>query len=175
MPGIPEDRLEKEPPEAPAAPTPRLGGKLVSLLPTLGILLGLAAAAFALVLFVVRPLFPALPTSSGGKPRPAAEKFGRVVTLDSVVVNVAQTEGRRYLKATVQIEIPGDDKVAKEVEARKPQLLDLLVATLTQKSLAEVTAVNALDRLRSEVQERMGQELGREKIRRIFITEFVVQ
>jgi flagellar FliL protein len=98
-----------------------------------------------------------------------------VVALDSVVVNVAQTEGRRYLKITVHLEVPEDEKIAKEVEQRKPQLLDLIVATLTKKSLAEVTAPEALDRLRGEVLERMTQALGPERVRQVFITEFVVQ
>lgn len=98
-----------------------------------------------------------------------------MVSLDSVVVNVAQTEGRRYLKATIQIEVPEEERVVKEVEASKPHLLDLLVSTLTKKSLAEVTAPDALDRLRTEVQERVSQDLGRERVRRVFITEFVVQ
>ncbi len=175
MPGIPQEPLEPERAEAPPAPKPSVLSGVLGLLPTLGILLGLAAAAFALVLFVLRPLLPAASPSAEAKGRSATQRFGRVVGLDSVVVNVAQTEGRRYLKATVQIEIPEEEKTAKEVEARKPQLLDLLVAILTKKSLAEVTAPDALDRLRSEVYERMGQELGRDKVRRIFITEFVVQ
>lgn len=168
----PPGKVEGEPAPAGEAAAPK-SKKAFPLLP-IAICAALAVAAFAVVLFIVRPLFP-VPTSGETKPRSAPEKFGRVVGLDPVVVNVAQTEGRRYLKATVQIEVPEDEKVAKEVEARKPQLLDLLVATLTKKSLAEVTAPDALDRLRAEVLERVTQELGRERVRRVFITEFVVQ
>jgi flagellar FliL protein len=71
--------------------------------------------------------------------------------------------------------VPEDEKVVKEVEARKPLLLDTLVATLTKKSLVDVTAPEALDRLRAEVLERLTEMLGRERVRRVFITEFVVQ
>lgn len=148
--------------------------KVRAALPTLAILAGLAAAAFAVVLFVVRPMFPPA-AAVATKPQGAEHKFGRVVALDSVVVNVAQTEGRRYLKATVHVEVPEEEKVVKEVEARKPQLLDLIVATLTKKSLSDVTAPEALDRLRDEVLERMTQALGPERVRRVYITEFVVQ
>jgi len=38
-----------------------------------------------------------------------------------------------------------------------------------------VTTSDALDRLRGELYERISQEFDKEKIRRIFITEFVVQ
>jgi flagellar basal body-associated protein FliL len=147
---------------------------VLALLPRIGIFGGLAAAAFAIALFVVRPLFP--PAQAGGtRARPTPIKFGRVVGLDSVIVNVAQTEGRRYLRATVQLEIPEEEKALKELEARKPQLLDLLIAILAKKTLAEVTAPEALERLRTEVHERLTQEVGSEKVRRVFITEFVVQ
>ncbi len=173
MPGV----KEESPPtatEAVAPAAPSAIKKALAYLPTVGILAILAGGAFAIVLFVVRPMFPSVAVGDV-QTKPATHKFGRVIALDSVVVNVAQTEGRRYLKATVHIEVPEEEKVVKEVESRKPQLLDLIVATLTKKTLAEVTAPEALDRLRGEVLERVSQALGPERVRQIFITEFVVQ
>jgi flagellar protein FliL len=166
-----------EPQDAPEAAAPAGNKKLMGLLLRGGILVALAGAALAVALFVVRPLFP--PLKAGSTPPPpekaAPAKFGRVIPLESVVVNVAQTEGRRYLKATIQLEVAEDEKVVKEVEARKVQIIDLLVATLAKKSLTEVTTPDALDRLRGELYERISQEFNKEKVRRIFITEFVVQ
>ena len=169
-----------EPQDAPeaAAPAENKNKKLIGLLLRVGIFVALAGAAFAVALFVVRPLFPPLKAGSTPPPPPeksAAAKFGRVIPLDSVVVNVAQTEGRRYLKATIQIEVAEDEKVVKEVEARKVQIIDLLVATLAKKSLTDVTTPDALDRLRGELYERISQEFDKQRVRRIFITEFVVQ
>lgn len=170
-PGTSTDQPQESPPAPAARSRP---SRLLAVLPTLGIFAAVAAAAFALVLFVVRPLLPPVGEASGNA-KSASPKFGRIVGLDAVVVNVAQTEGRRYLKATIQLEVPEDEKIVKEVEARKPLLLDLLIATLSKKSLTDLTTPDALDRLRSELQERMGQELGKERVRRVFITEFVVQ
>jgi flagellar FliL protein len=169
-----KDESPDTPAETAAPPAPSAIKKLVGYLPMVGILVALAAGAFAVVLFVVRPMFPS-PVAGETKPKTTTHKFGRVVALDSVVVNLAQTEGRRYLKATVHIEVPEEEKVVKEVESRKPQLLDLIVATLTKKTLSEVTAPEALDKLRGEVLERVSQALGPERVRQVFITEFVVQ
>jgi flagellar FliL protein len=173
MPGVLEAAPEKTA-EIPSPPTPSVVKTALAYLPTLGILVGLGAGAFAVVLFVVRPMFPPIP-SGEVKSRASSSKFGRVVALDSVVVNVAQTEGRRYLKTTVHLEVPEEEKIVKEVESRKPQLLDLIVATLTKKSLAEVTAPEALDKLRGEILDRMTQALGPDRVRQVFVTEFVVQ
>ncbi len=174
MPGLPEDP-PAQPQEAPASPaSPTILRKALALLPTLGILVGLAGAAFALVLYVVRPMFPPV-AAARGKGQAAPAKFGRVVALDAVVVNVAQTEGRRYLKAAIQLEVPEEEKAIKEIEVRKAQLLDLLIATLAKKSLADLTSPDTLDRVRTEIHERVSQELGGDRVRRVFITEFVVQ
>ena len=174
MPGIAETPPEtpENPPAPPAGPSAL--GKILKLLPTIGIFTGLAVGAFVLVLFVLRPMLPP-PAAGNATPAAPPQKFGRVVALDAVVVNVAQTEGRRYLKTTIQMEVADEEKTVKEVEARKAQLLDLLIATLAKKSLVELTTPDALDRLRTELYERVAQELGHEKVRRVFITEFVVQ
>ena len=148
--------------------------KLLALLPKVGICAALAGSAFAIVLFVVRPMFP--PVAADAKKTAAPpQKFGKVIALEPVVVNLAQSEGRRYLKATVHLEVPEEEKVVKEVEARKPQLLDLLVNMLTKKTLAEVTAPEGLDAVRAEIFERVVQAVGKERVRRVFVTEFVVQ
>jgi len=169
--------LVPDPQDAPEPAAPAGNKKLMGLLLRGAVFVGLAGAAFAVALFVVRPLFP--PLKGGNTPppteKPTPVKFGRIIPLESVVVNVAQTEGRRYLKATIQLEVADDEKVAKEVEARKVQIIDLLVATLAKKSLTDVTTPDALDRLRGELYERISQEFDKEKVRRIFITEFVVQ
>ena len=156
--------------------TPPSGGsrKLLALLPKAGICVALAGSAFAIVLFVIRPMFPPIAADTKTTAAPP-QKFGKVIALEPVVVNLAQSEGRRYLKATVHLEVPDQEKVVKEVEARKPQLLDLLVNLLTKKTLAEVTAPEGLDALRAEILERVVQVVGKERVRQVFVTEFVVQ
>lgn len=153
---------------------PGCSRKLLALLPKAGICVALAGSAFAIVLFVVRPMFPPIAADTKKIAAPP-QKFGKVIALEPVVVNLAQSEGRRYLKATVHLEVPEEEKVVKEVEARRPQLLDLLVNMLTKKTLAEVTTPDALDTLRAEILERVVQAVGKERVRQVFVTEFVVQ
>ena len=152
--------------------------------PMAGILAGLGAAAFGLVVFVLKPMLPppaatataTAPAEAKGKPKDEKKhEPGKNVALESVVVNIAGTEGKRYLKATVQAEVPDNEKIVKEVTERKPQLSDILVTTLSRKTLPEVTAPDALTTLRGEIFEKFAEELGPAKLRRVFITEFVIQ
>ena len=166
-----------------AAKTKGKGFALPKWAPMAGIMAGLGAAAFALVVFVLKPMLPppapATPAASAeAKGKPKGEKKhepGKNVALESVVVNIAGTEGKRYLKATVQAEVPDNEKIVKEVTERKPQLADILVTTLARKTLPEVTAPDALTTLRGEIFEKFVEELGPAKLRRVFITEFVIQ
>jgi flagellar basal body-associated protein FliL len=130
----------------------------------------LAAAAFAFVLFVLKPFFPPLEAQQEVK-----AAFRKIVPLEAVIVNLAGTEGRRYLKAKVELEVPGGEKVVREVEERKPHLRDLLIDLLSRKHLEEVAEASGRDLLRREILERFSEELGDGKVRRILLTEFVIQ
>ncbi len=130
----------------------------------------LAALAFALVLFVVKPLFP--PPEAGEGVKAAS---GKIVPLQPVIVNLAGSEGRRYLKARVELEVSADERGVKEIEERKPLLLDLLIETLSRKRFEEVSEAEGREHLRKEILEQFTRELGAGKVRRVFLTEFVVQ
>lgn len=136
------------------------------------VLPALAAVAFALVLFVLKPLFPPLDAEDG---KEAKVSVGTVVSLNSVIVNLAESKGRRYLKARVEIEVAGDEESVQEAEERKPHLLDLLIDLLSRKRVEEVTSTEGRDRLRGEIRERFSRELGADKLLRVLITEFVIQ
>ena len=130
-------------------------------------MLGMAVVALALVLFVLKPLLvPADPAQA--KPKLPSHSLG------SVVVNVAETEGRRYLKASVEVE-PGDPKAVREIERRRSQLVDITIGLLSSKGLTDVTTAEGRDRIKKELMERMNAELGEQKIAKIYFVEFVVQ
>lgn len=129
---------------------------------------GLAILALALVLFVLKPLLL--------RGDHAASKVGpsRTFSLGTVVVNVAETEGRRYLKTSVELAINGT--IPRELEARKSQFVDLLITVLSSKSLAEVTSAEGREGIKTEILDRINAELGNaSKVQRVFFTEFVVQ
>ncbi len=141
----------------------------MSPLMTAAAMAGMAVLALALVLFVLKPLLVQEDrVQAKQKPLPS-------FSLGSVVVNVAETDGRRYLKATVEVE-PSGQKSLKEVESRRSQLIDLMIGVLSAKNLSEMTKPEGRDQIKQELLERFNAELGEEKkIARIYFAEFVVQ
>lgn len=143
-----------------------------------GILMALTGAAFGVNLYVLKPMLVVSGKEQAKEPaakHKAEQHPGKILALDPAIVNIAGTNGRRYLKITVQIEIPEDEKLIKEVEARKPLLSDRLIQILASKPLEEVTSPGSLEILKRQISDQFGKELGTDRLKGIYLTEFVIQ
>lgn len=154
------------------------GGRLKTIGIPAGIFIALAGIAFALNIYLLKPMLVVNETEEA---RESAEKpkeehhAGKILPLDPAIVNIAGTNGRRYLKVTVQIEIPEEEKLIKEVEARKPLLSDRLIQILAVKPLEEVTSEGSLQALKQQIADQFGKELGADRLKNVYLTEFVIQ
>ena len=92
----------------------------------------------------------------------------------AIIVNIAETNGQRYLKANIQLELDKPE-TAEELDARKPQVLDLVISIMSAKTLEEVSNVVGRNRLKREIVDRINAELVTGKVINIYFTEFVIQ
>lgn len=92
----------------------------------------------------------------------------------AIIVNIAETNGQRYLKVNIQLELDKPE-TAEELEARKPQVLDLIISIMSAKTLDEVSNVVGRNRLKREIVDRINAELVTGKVVNIYFTEFVIQ
>ncbi|HJQ83974.1 MAG TPA: flagellar basal body-associated FliL family protein [Candidatus Binatia bacterium] len=104
-------------------------------------------------------------------PEPAV---GALVALDPFIANLADEDGKRYLKAALQVEFFGS-RVPDEFSARIPQMRDLLLTLLTSKLFAEVRTPEGKAVLRDEIINRMNRTLDRDLVKAVYFTEFIVQ
>ncbi|MBF0189545.1 MAG: flagellar basal body-associated FliL family protein [Magnetococcales bacterium] len=134
------------------------------------------------------------------KSRKPEEMVGVMFKLDPFVVNLNEPKGNRYLKTTIQLEMDdggkksesagkGEEKkegkegaasvskspLEQELERRKPQLQDVILALLTSKSSRELQALEGKFRLREELLARINALLVNGSITRVYFTEFVIQ
>lgn len=164
--------MDSVPEELTSLERPRRALKKVAL--TLGILAALTGAAIAVNLYVLKPML-GVKAETVESSDSVKRQLGKILPLDPAIVNIAGTNGRRYLKATIQIEIPDDEKLLNEVQARKAILTDRLIRILSSKPLEELTGAGSLDRLKREIGEQFGQELGADRLLAVYLTEFVIQ
>jgi flagellar protein FliL len=99
---------------------------------------------------------------------------GALLALDPFVVNLADEDSSRYLKATIQLEFFGT-RVPNEVNARLPQIRDLLLTMFSSKLFADVRATEGKADLREDILNRVNQALRRDLVKAVYFTEFVVQ
>lgn len=94
--------------------------------------------------------------------------------LDPLIVNPAGSNGERYLKATIAIEMY-DSEVRQELEKRLPQIKNQINNVLSSKSIDEVQTNEDKEKLRREIQNRVNGMLVTGRISNVYFEEFVYQ
>lgn len=115
------------------------------------------------------------PPEHENPPNPGARALpGKMYTLDSFIVNIRDRDRDRYLKLRVELEL-SNDEASEEIEARLPQVRDLVISLLSSKAFDEIRSMEGKDLLREELLHRINMLLTSGTIRSVYFTEFVVQ
>lgn len=112
-----------------------------------------------------------------GEEKGGAEKEGKaggILALEPFIANLADDGGRRYLKATFQIDF-GSGEVPAAIQAHLPQLRDLLLTLFTSKTFDDVRTPEGKQQLREEIIARVNQVIDRDLAKAVYFTEFIVQ
>ena len=113
---------------------------------------------------------------------PAAEEItmGPIYKMDTLIVNLADQGGKRYLRVTMELELkPAENvdpnEVTDEIEKRLPQLRDTILMVLPTKQYADIATTTGKIALRDEIMAKLNAYLKKGQIGTIYFTEFVVQ
>lgn len=89
-------------------------------------------------------------------------------------MNIAGTKAGRFLKATAYFAAP--PSVVAELERKRPQITDIVSATLGQKSLEELSDPSVRGKLRSELLNTINPLLETKgEVTNIYFPEFIIQ
>lgn len=100
--------------------------------------------------------------------------IGEMFPLDTFVVNLADGNGKRYLRATMQLEIAPEQTVA-TFEQRLPQIRDVVLTILPTRQFQEIRTVDGKAALRAEILVKLNELFNHESVTNIYFTEFVIQ
>ncbi len=145
----------------------------------IGGLFFLILAAIGSIFFFAPSLIPAginpfKEDASTQEKKPEPAKHGHIYSLDSMIVNLADTEFPRYLKIKIDIESE-EPKGNEEYVKRSPQLKDAILAILTSKTYPEISESKGKVKLKEEIVLKANQLFEKFKVKTIYFTEFVVQ
>lgn len=100
--------------------------------------------------------------------------IGPLYNLDTMIVNLADHGGKRYLRVTMALELSDPEAVA-TIESRLPQVRDAVLMILPTKKYDDVSTTDGKIALRSEVMEKINGLMTKGRVNNIYFTEFVVQ
>jgi flagellar FliL protein len=95
--------------------------------------------------------------------------------LGDMVVNLAQATGVHYLRVRMTLEYHPNKELAAEIERKKHQVSDVLLATLRNKSLADVIPAGSAETLKADLLEAINGCLEHGKVEGIYFTDYLVQ
>jgi flagellar FliL protein len=161
-----DDPTDDENAEAPTPPRARPPIVLLALLAV-----NIAISAFILMKVMSGCAAPA-PHQEPGPPR--REVVGPMVALDPFVVNLDEPGSPRYLKVQLQMEMVNGGAV-KVFEKNKTLVRDELLGYLSGLKVASTLGAENKSRIRDELEGKVAELIGEDRVRRIVFVEFVVQ
>jgi len=103
-----------------------------------------------------------------------AESIGPMISLDTFIVNLADKDGQRYLRVTMDLELSGEELNA-EVEQRLAQIRDNILMVIPSKTFEELNSPGGKIALRNEIMTKTNELLKKEGVKNLYFTEFVIQ
>lgn len=100
------------------------------------------------------------------------EEVGKVIPLETFIVNLAGSKGRKVLKVNMELEIKGED-IIQEIDNRKAQIRDFIIIILSSKTYDEVSTKEGKDNLRNEIKDQVNSFLSKGKIMNVYFTELI--
>jgi len=101
-----------------------------------------------------------------------SKELGTTTPIGQFLVNLA--DGRRFIKVNIVLEV-SNDKVVAELTERQPQIRDAIITILRGKDYNQINSNEGVRKLRTEIMNKINQNLIKGKVTNVFFTDFVVQ
>ncbi len=98
--------------------------------------------------------------------------IGKVIPLETFIVNLSGSKGRRIAKVNMELELQGE-QVQVEIDKRKAQIRDIIIIILSSKTYDEVALREGKDSLKNEIKDTLNAFLTKGKILNVYFTEFI--
>ena len=100
--------------------------------------------------------------------------LGLMFPLDPFVVNLAGSEGKRFLKVTISLEL-STPEVNLELKKNIQKITDSILVLLSSKAFEDVYSVQGKFKLKDEITTRVNRFLVVGHVKDAYFTEFIIQ
>lgn len=159
-----EEQEEQEVNEKPA----KKGGMMMKLVIALVLVLVLAGGGVGGWIFYQQW------SEDKGQVEEETPQIGPLWSMGTLIVNLLDDEGDRYLKVAIELELSSPEMV-EELDLLRPKILDGILDLLSTKHYREIVGFDGRQQLRDEIILRINNYLTRGSITKVYFTEFVIQ
>jgi flagellar FliL protein len=103
-----------------------------------------------------------------------AAKLGTNYEAGEYLTNINSEGGLRFVKVKIIMEL-SNEKVKGELENKRPKVDDTIISILRNKSFEEFRQVDATDKLKTELKEKINTFLAEGRVENVFFTYFITQ
>ena len=111
------------------------------------------------------------PKEGEGPPQPV---LGIMVPMEPFIVNLAQSEGKRFLKVSITLELSSPE-INAELNENLQKIKDSILILLSSKTFENVYSVQGKFKLKDEITTRVNRFLVLGHVKDAYFTEFVIQ
>ena len=101
-----------------------------------------------------------------------ADFIGKLIPLETFLVNLSGSHGRKLAKINMELEI-NNDEVQIEIDKLKPKIRDIIIIILSSKTYAQISTKEGKNVLRDEIRDQVNLFLTKGQIKRVYFTEFI--
>lgn len=109
------------------------------------------------------------------KPAPKKEQVKATLALEPFLLNLADTEDVRFVKATFQLGLTEEPKEEMKGGATIPAIRDAIISLLTSKRSEQILTPEGKESLRNEIKTKVKAISPEAGILEVYIVDFVVQ
>ncbi|MCP5063251.1 MAG: flagellar basal body-associated FliL family protein [Ignavibacteriae bacterium] len=97
----------------------------------------------------------------------------KIFTIKDLIINPAGTNGQRLLLLSVGFSVRGEEKF-KKLEESEVILTDVVLSTLSVKTLSELSKVESKDSLKVELQNKIKEVMPKAKVKNVYFSKYVL-
>lgn len=105
---------------------------------------------------------------------PESEWGKNIYPLDDIIINPADTDGKRLLLTSIGIDL-AKAEMQNELKAREAMVKDIIISTLSSKSVTQLDDMAYRDSLKLQITDKMKKSIPSITVNTIYFSKYIIQ
>ncbi len=105
---------------------------------------------------------------------PAVDYGTYIFSIDDIIVNPADTDGKRLLLTSVGLDL-AKSEMQSEIKTREPMVKDAIISTLSSKSISQLDDIAYRDTMKTEIISKLKRLIPSVAINNVYFSKYIIQ